>query len=194
MLTLTSMASKAVGLHEYMLDKKSDDAMLVNKTFAQGDVVKTIIKCARGEIISLTLDTTLPRYYSRDFSVHGTKGMYDEASESLFLAEEHSKFHESWPKNGAGNAPQYEEKYDHPLWKKFVTDGVRGTHGGMDLLMFEDFFERAENNKPMPIDVYDIATWMIISHLTEMSIAKGGMPVDFPDFTNGKWLADRDRK
>lgn len=195
MLTLTAMASKSVGLHAYIMEKKADDENLVNKTFAQGDVVKTIIKCARGEIISLTLDTTLPRYYSRDFSVHGTKGMYDEASDSLFLEDEHAPFAEGWSKRHkkSGNAPQYEEKYDHPLWKKFAKDGVRGGHGGMDLILFDDFFDCVRNNKPMPIDVYDMATWMIISTLTERSIAKGGMPVDFPDFTNGKWLANRDK-
>ena len=40
-----------------------------NMRFAQGDVVTTIIKCARGETITLTLDTTLPRFYSRGFHV-----------------------------------------------------------------------------------------------------------------------------
>jgi hypothetical protein len=45
----------------------------------------------------------------------------------------------------------------------------------------------------MPIDVYDAAAWMSISALTEESIANGGMPVSVPDFTNGKWLKDKDR-
>jgi len=29
---------------------------------------------------------------------------------------------------------------------------------------------------------------MSILPLTEMSIARGGAPVDVPDFTNGKWM------
>ena len=40
----------------------------------------------------------------------------------------------------------------------------------------------------MPIDVYDAASWMAITALSEMSIAKGGQVVDIPDFTRGKWL------
>lgn len=40
----------------------------------------------------------------------------------------------------------------------------------------------------MPIDVYDTATWMAISVLSEESIQKGGAPVEFPDFTNGAWI------
>ena len=40
----------------------------------------------------------------------------------------------------------------------------------------------------MPVDVYDAASWMVISALSEMSIAKGGAPIDIPDFTRGKWI------
>ena len=78
MLTLVSVASKAAGLHEYLLREKGPDYDAANMNFAQGDVVTTIIKCARGETICLTLDTTLPRAYSRGFHVQGTKGMYME--------------------------------------------------------------------------------------------------------------------
>ena len=39
-----------------------------------------------------------------------------------------------------------------------------------------------------PIDVYDLATWMSVTTLSEESISKGGMPVSIPDFTGGKWL------
>ena len=44
-----------------------------------------MIRCANGETIQLTLDTTLPRYYSRNFTVRGTKGMYEEATDSVFI-------------------------------------------------------------------------------------------------------------
>ena len=71
-LTLSSISSKAAGLTAYIKEKKADDETLVNTTFKQGDVVNTIMKCSNGETISLTLDTTLPRYYSRGFTVQGT--------------------------------------------------------------------------------------------------------------------------
>ena len=85
MLTLTSTASKAAGLQEYILLNKPDDEFLKNKKFAQGDMVTTVIRCANGESIVLTLDTTLPRYYSRGFTVRGTKGMYEEVTDSVFI-------------------------------------------------------------------------------------------------------------
>ncbi len=48
MVTLCSMASKAAGLKAYIKKEKSDDEFLMNQDFAQGDIVTTIIKCARG--------------------------------------------------------------------------------------------------------------------------------------------------
>jgi len=38
----------------------------------------------------------------------------------------------------------------------------------------------------VPIDVNDAASWMAITALSEISIAKGGAVVDISDFTNGK--------
>ena len=46
----------------------------------------------------------------------------------------------------------------------------------------------ALSGEEMPIDVYDAASWMVITCLTEASIANGGMPIDIPDFTGGKWI------
>ena len=40
----------------------------------------------------------------------------------------------------------------------------------------------------MAIDVYDAAAWMVVTCLSEESIAMGGAPVAFPDFTDGKWI------
>ena len=40
----------------------------------------------------------------------------------------------------------------------------------------------------MPMDVYDAAAWMSISALSEASIAKGGVPIEIPDFTSGNWI------
>ena len=73
MLTLVSVASRAAGLHEYLLREKGPDYDAANMNFAQGDVVTTIIKCARGETICLTLDTTLPRAIPADSMCRGQR-------------------------------------------------------------------------------------------------------------------------
>ncbi len=183
MVSLVSVASKSRGLHEYIMQKKSDDAELVGTHFNQGDIISTIIKCAGGETITLSLDTTLPRYYSRGFTVRGTKGMYEEATDSVFLdGNEHFGRRENW-----GNAEKYSEKYEHPIWKAYKESGVQGSHDGMDWLEFDRFFDAILEDKPFEIDVYDAAAWMCITALSEQSIALGGAPVAIPDFTNGMW-------
>ena len=37
------------------------------------------------------------------------------------------------------------------------------------------------------MDVYDAASWSAVTALSEKSIAGKSIPVDFPDFTRGKW-------
>lgn len=188
MLTLTSMASGAKGLQDYLKEKKPDDTELLNTDFRQADIVNTIIKCAGGETILLTLDTTLPRYYSRGFTVQGTKGMYCEENNSFFIdGEPHVKDHFHWERQW-GNADQYREKYEHPVWKKYLAEGVKEGHDGMDWLVFCQFIEAVQQKTQVPIDVYDMASWMCISALAEESIAMGGQSVAIPDFTSGAWI------
>ncbi len=50
------------------------------------------------------------------------------------------------------------------------------------------FGEIVQERKPPPIDVYDTASWMVITALSEQSVAMGGLPVPVPDFTDGAWI------
>ena len=188
MMTLTSVSSKAAGLKEYIKNKKPEDQVLNHTQFQQGDVVNTIITCANGETILLTLDTTLPRYYSRGFTIQGTKGMYMEDNKSIFIdGEEHAKDHFEWQKHW-NNVEEYRNKYEHPVWKQYIEEGVKEGHDGMDWLTFCDFVKFVQTGREAPIDVYDMAAWMCITPLAEQSIAMGGQPVAIPDFTNGAWI------
>lgn len=187
MLTLNSVSSKSVGLHEFLMREKGADYDMSKSDFMQGDVVTTIIKCAHGETIVLTLDTTLPRAYSRGFHVQGTKGMFMEDNRSIFLDGIHNQYDFCW-KEQWNNVEQYREQYDHPLWKDYLASGVIGGHDGIDWLVFGAFFDAVKKGTQTPIDVYDMAAWMSITPLSEQSIAMGGAPVAIPDFTNGRWI------
>ena len=81
------------------------------------------------------------------------------------------------------------ETYDHPLHKEYamLTKSDDG-HGGVDWLIGRAFVEAVKNGTNTPIDVYDTALWLSIGPLSEASIAKGGAPVEVPDFTKGKWI------
>ena len=188
-LSVSSFSSKAAGLEQYIKDRPEKYPDLQDQRFNQGDVVTTVLTCAGGQTVRLTLETTVPRFYTRQFSVHGTKGSYFEDNDSIFEDgnEAHLKDELRW-KPQWGNAEQYEEKYLHPLWVEYIATGIKRGHGGMDWLALTDFADSLLASKPMPIDVYDMATWMAITALSEQSIAQGGAPVAFPDFTNGKWV------
>lgn len=184
-LTVASFASKAAGMNEFA--KNNPDTELCGVSFNQGDIITTVLRLANGETIRLTLDTTLPRAYSRGFTVHGTKALFTEDNGSLFIDGVHNKYDFCW-KEQWGNIEEYREEYEHPIWKKFLDEGVQGGHGGMDWLQFEDFFAHLDKGEPMPINVYDMAVWTAVSILSEESIALGGQPLPMPDFTRGSWF------
>lgn len=182
MVSLVSVASKAAGLKQHAKDHFGEDSKYANIDYKQGDIFTTLITCANGETIRLTLDTTLPRpYYSRDYGVRGTKGLYMEERKTIFLdgMEE--------IKEVVSNEKEYFEKYDHPLQREFQSlKEKRGGHGGMDYLVCRAFVESVKRGTNTPIDAYDTVLWMSIGALSEESI-KTGRIVEVPDFTNGKW-------
>ena len=184
--SLVSISSKSAGLHEYIEENHADNKELVNTVFNQGDVITTVIKCSGGETVTLTLNTTTPSFYSRDLKVIGTKACYDDDTKSIFIDGPDAK-HGAFIYDQHNNAEEYIKEYDHPIWQKYESDGIREGHGGMDWLVLNAFFDALKENKPMPIDVYDMATWMAVTPLSEQSI-KLGSAVEFPDFTNGKWV------
>lgn len=186
MLKLTSMASKARGLSTYVQGKE-EYSFLQDKHFAQGDVVCTNILCADGSLISLKLDTSLPRAYSREFTVSGTKGLFS-VPDHVVLTDEMEFNHDREMAEFSGNDKVAYEENMPDVWKSITKEQIAAGHGGMDTLTLQAFFDAAISGEEMPIDVYDAASWMVITCLTEASIANGGMPIDIPDFTNGKWI------
>ncbi len=188
MLSLSSRASKSSGINEYVKGK-ADIEYLAERKFAQGDIVETIITCENGELINLRLDTTLPTYYSREFTVRGTKGLFEQKlNMALFDGEEMDEGGRiSYLKQEIDNAVKYYDEFLPDIWKNITQEMIEAGHGGMDIFEFEAFCDCLRNGKEMPIDVYDAAAWMSISYLTEQSIAQNGASVEIPDFTKGAY-------
>ena len=180
-LSLVSIGSKSVGLSHYAKEHGIDE--LDGVKFMQSDVITSIIKCQNGETVTLTLDTSLPRFYSRSFIAAGTKGMISEDVGAVFLDDDNTT-EKMWHEM-AGNLDVYYGKYEHPLWVDYHPG--KGGHGGIDRLQFDDLFRALDAGEDLPIDVYDMATWMSISVLSEQSMATGNA-IPFPDFTEGEWI------
>lgn len=197
MLTLVSVSSKSFGMEAYVEERKETiNPNLLGRDFAQGDIVTTIITCAGGETILLKLDTSLPRFYDRELVLRGTKGMYLTSPNIVFLDGVHPEEYWTGIENTEklfNNATEYEDKYLPDFWKNITPEQRDLGHGGMDYFMMRAFIDAYKKGEEMPIDVYDAASWMVITVLSEESIALGGHPVTIPDFTRGKWLI-RERK
>ncbi len=182
---LTSYASKARGLHKYVVEKGGADHPNASVAFSLGDVVQTHIACANGETILLTHDTSLPRAYSLGFRVQGTNGLWMDVAKSVYIEGQSAEPHR-WDA-----ADGWFEKHDHPLWRKYGAAAEGAGHGGMDFFVIHAFIEALKAGEPMPIDIYDAVAWSAITPLSEASIADGNRTVAFPDFTDGAW---KDRK
>lgn len=197
MVELVSISSKAVGLNEYVKDNldKEHIKKLEDIVFKQGDIVNTLIKCENGETISISLDTTLPRPYSRGFTVHGTRMLYSE--EGNYYFDDKNKLHKAFhwiPSKFFNNGRKMARKYRHEIWKNFKRHPVKSGHGGMDYLVLRAFFESVlQGHKVMPLDVYDAVTWMAITALSAKSIETGTI-VEFPDFTRGAYKERKTEK
>jgi Oxidoreductase family, NAD-binding Rossmann fold len=185
MLYLTSIASKSRGLHDYIVKNGGESHPNAKVDFKLGDVVTTLIKCANGETIMISHDTNLPRPYSLNFRVQGTAGLWMDDNKSIYL-EGVTKTHDRWEP-----FKEYQEKYDHPLWKNHAQKAENAGHGGIDYFVMRAFVESIKRKVAPPIDVYDTAVWSAISPLSEKSIAKGSAPVEIPDFTRGKWKTNK---
>lgn len=200
MVSLVSRATKARGLHEYVQDKPELE-YLKDAEFSQGDIVETMITCENGELITIRLDTVLPRMYCREFIVRGTKGQYNQNNNMVFLDDKnfnHDTNRLTLPDGSQteslsdwkglnyfyDSAKKYEEKYLPQMWKEITPEILEQGHGGMDFFEIQVLADCLLNGKEMPIDVYDAAAWMSITYLSERSI-KTGETVAVPDFTHG---------
>ena len=192
MISLTSVSTKGgVGLETYAASDKNPDPSLNGSSFAQGDIVVTNITCAGGEVITLRLDTTLPRSYSREFVVRGTKGFCNQDANMVMLEADqnmHKYFDPAKTVETHLNCAEQYNEYLPDIWRNISPEEKALGHGGMDYLELKAFFRAILNGEEMPIDVYDMATWMAITPLSEQSIAHGGMPQAIPDFTRGQWI------
>ena len=188
---LTSYSSVAKGLHEYILANKADDKELVASQFKQGDVVTTIIETIKGQTVVIQLDTTLPRPYSRGYTIRGTKAMYQEDNNLVFLDNKKFKMFDFNSRPLWNNGKRYARKYAHRIWKNKGAV-VKAGHGGMDSLVLNAMVEAFLEGYYPPIDVYDTATWMVITALSEQSIKNNNQTMEFPDFTRGKWKNRQD--
>jgi predicted dehydrogenase len=178
---LTSMSSKARSLKEFAIKEFGANDPRARRDYKLGDVNTTLIRTVKGKTISLYHDTNTPRVKEHIVRVQGTKGVYNDMMDSIYLDGVSPEQHQWEP------AAEYKKKYDHQLWKKMEAEAQGSGHGGGDFMEIYRLIKNLSAGKPPDIDVYDAAAWSVIVPLSEASVANRSKPMDFPDFTRGKW-------
>ncbi len=181
---LVSMSSKSMGLHLYAEKKFGPAGDWAKAKFALGDVNVSLIHTANDKIITLYHDTSSPRPYSRIHIVQGTKGIFEKWPDRVYI--EGRSPNDEWE-----TLESYYIEHDHPIWKQLEERSKGAGHGGMDFI--EDFrlIEALRQGRPLDMDVYDAASWSVVTPLSEWSVANRSQPADFPDFTRGQWKNPR---
>ena len=186
---LVSMSSKAVMLNDYARKTLGADNKYATIKMNQGDYNSALIRTARGKMITLNFDTNTP--HPREiFRMQGTKGVFfrnrETRSNLAYFDGISPKAHQWEPMD------KYFEEYEHPLVKNYnppPRKTLRGHGSGSSRtpLTWHRLVTALREGKTPYFDVYDSVTSSAVSPVTEMSVAKRSNPVDFPDFTRGKW-------
>ena len=183
--TIVSMSSVARSRALYATSHFPEGHPRRSLKFVAGDMNTSIIRTQRGRTIMLQWDEQLPRPYTRHNYIQGTQGAWT-GFQNRFALEINDGDAEVWKEGSALDAVF--AVHEHPLWKKQGQIAQQnGGHGGMDFLMLWRIVYCFRNGLPLDQDVYDGAAWSAVGPLSERSVAAGGAPMTFPDYTFGDW-------
>lgn len=184
---LVSMSTPQHGLTNYIVERFGKDHPMAKQAFKNGDVNTTLIKLENGNTIVQYHDTQSWRPRDDIHRYHGTRGVVARTQKKIYLVDEHWDRQRETHEWKWRELQPYVEKYDHPMWQKYGERASAHGHGGTDWMTMRGFIEAVRHKTQTPLTVYDAASWSVVSPLSEKSVASGSQPVDFPDFTRGKW-------
>lgn len=145
------------------------------------DATLTLCKLSRGGLVQLRLDMLSNRPHNMTYySLQGTKGCYEAARgmgdpPKIWLADfadgpEHwrplSDFEEHLPDR----------------WRNPPAAARQAGHWGGDYWEVRDFIDAVLGRRPPAIDVWTAVEWTAVGLCSIESIARGGAPVEVPDF------------
>lgn len=182
---LVSMSTKARCLNDFAAHFYGDRHPYAGMKMACGDVNTTLLLTAGGKTVTLHHDTNTPHPQTDELRLQGTRGLYSSNLSSVYIEGRSPKPHTWEP------IDKYMKEYEHPLWKGFDEAAFKKTRGhgsGPRVpVMWKRMLEAFRTGGQPDQNVYDGVTWSVVSPLTERSVAARSKPVEFPDFTRGKW-------
>jgi hypothetical protein len=177
--SMVSVSSRERSLTSYVR-KTFPGTPKAQEKYVCGDMNTSIITTANGLTILLQHNVVSPRPYDRLNLISGTAGAFRDYPARIYVDGAKD---EVWQPIEA-----YKEKWEDPLWKRQGELAKKlGGHGGMDFLMSWRLMQCMREGLAPDMDVYDAAAWSAPGPLSEASVAAGGAPQKFPDFTRGGW-------
>ena len=186
---LVSMSSKSVMLKDYAEMNYGRDSHYAKIDYKLGDYNASLIRTVNGKMITLNHDTHTP-HPRESYRVQGTRGVYlrSGADRKIYIEGRSPEEHQ-WEV-----ADKYLEEYEHPMIKNYNPPDRKGGeirgHGSRSRktpITWHRLVTALRENRMPDWDVYDSVTSAAISPVSEASVAGKSKPVDFPDFTKGKW-------
>jgi hypothetical protein len=183
--SLTATATDCLGINDYFMRRFGAEHPNARRTYKQGDIVTTVVRTKEGKSIVINYDMQLPRPYDNRWMIQGTRGIYNEQRNSVYLTGISPNYHQ-WE-----SFDPYQEKFEHSWWRAIKSQAGEFSHGGTDYLELRLFLNAVRDKTQPPIDVYDSVIMSVHGPLSEMSIANNSLPVKVPDFMRGKWQSQK---
>lgn len=188
--TIISMSNRSLGINHRFAETLGPNNPAATRHYRQGDIISSLIKTKKGNTLVLNNDMQLPRPYDDRWMIQGTEGLYSEEHNAVYLWRQSPNARHWDP------FPPYMEKYEHEWCRPqpstlSAANPLAGGHGGTDQLMSYKFYEAVRDRTPLPLTLEDSLTMSVVIPLSGESIAKGSLPVRFPDFTEGRWKTSR---
>lgn len=187
MVSMTSTSGADFGMAKRADELAQTDPFF--KPFAgkkyRGNMNVSNIITANGKTITVYHDVTSDRPYSRIHLLTGTK-----ATCRKYPAPERISKGEGWLKDDEMKVVR--DKYTPEIILKVGEMAKQvGGHGGMDFIMQWRLIDCLRNGLPLDQDVYDAASWSVVTPLSEWSVANKSNSIEFPDFTNNNWKTNK---
>lgn len=177
---IVSMSSPQRGLDLYREQHCDSDDPRWAERYVCGDLNTSLIKTSKGLNITVKHGVSTPHPYDRINLIAGTKGLFADYPPRIYF--------DGMNKDEAWGSLDAWKKYQHPLWLREGEIAQKlGGHGGMDFILLYRLLQCVREGLPPDMDVYDAAAWSSVGPLSVASVARGSAPVEFPDFTRGKW-------
>jgi hypothetical protein len=177
---IVSMSSPERSLDAYRKAHLQPGDPRLSERYVTGDMNTSMIKTVNGLTITVKHTVSTPHPYDRINLIAGTKGIFQDYPPRIYFDNQNKD--EAW-----GSIDAWKQ-YAHPLWQREGEIAKKvGGHGGMDYIMLYRLLQCVREGLPPDMDVYDAAAWSAVAPLSVTSVSRGSQPMEFPDFTRGKW-------